>query len=301
MMNTQIIKPNPRLSGIIDNYMLVDIDWQRIAAQGNTSLASVWRLIPYGKVSMLFVYGDTHEYSLEGATAGMQKTRQAFLVGQLTKPIWLKFSGHTRLIKIQFKPGALSQLLPMELDEFTNVPSLDLEAVWGRAAGQLVERIHEAGADHDRIALLDAFFDKRLQARNNLVDYVEYTLTQLQQAQGKVSIKGLEDKLGISTRQLERLFLSKVGLSPKQMSKIIRLNGAFSQLEAQPSLSMTSLSYELGYHDQAHFCHDFKAIAGVSPSKLFSQSSGELFVTHGQCFMKQKSAVSTARKGKSVS
>jgi|GEM_PF-1732395 len=299
-MKAQILKPSPRLSGVIDNYMLVDIDWHQLAAEGTAAIASVWRLIPYGKVSMLFVHGDAHEYSLEGAGNAMHKTRQAFLVGQLTKPIWLKFAGHTRLIKIQFKAGGLSQLLPMNLDEFTNVPSLDLEAVWGRAVGDLVAQLHEAGTDAHRIGLLNAFFERRLQPRKDVIDYVEYTLTQLQQTQGKVSIKGLEEKLGISNRQLERLFLSKVGLSAKQMGKIIRLNGAFSQLEAQPALSMTSLSYELGYHDQAHFCHDFKAIAGVSPSKLLSQSSGELFVTHGQCFLKQKPSGAAARENQSA-
>ena len=290
MIKAQIIKPSPGLSGVIDNYMLVDIDWQRLAAEG-AAMASVWRLIPYGKVSMLFVYGDPHEYSLDGPVDGMHKTRQAFLVGQLTKPIWLKFAGHTRLIKIQFKAGGLSQLLPLNLEEFTNVPCLDLEAVWGRAVNDLTEQLHEAGTDTDRIKLLNTFFERRLQPRKDVIDYVEYTLTQLLQSQGKVAIKGLEDRLGISNRQLERLFLSKVGLSAKQMGKIIRLNGAFSQLESQPALSMTSLAYELGYHDQAHFCHDFKAIAGVSPSKLLSQSNGELFVTHGQCFLKQKPSV----------
>ena len=160
--------------------------------------------------------------------------------------------------------------------------------------------MHEAGTDAQRVGLLNAFFERRLQPRKDVIDYVEYTLTQLQQTQGKVSIKGLEEKLGISTRQLERLFLAKVGLSAKQMGKIIRLNGAFSQLEAQPALSMTSLSYELGYHDQAHFCHDFKAIAGVSPSKLLSQSSGELFVTHGQCFLKQKPSGAAVRESQPV-
>ena len=73
--------------------MLVDINWQV-----SDSLASVWRLIPYGKVSMLFLYSDSHEYNLIGPTGPMLKARQAFMVGQLTQLIWLKFTGHTRLI-----------------------------------------------------------------------------------------------------------------------------------------------------------------------------------------------------------
>lgn len=123
-MKAELFKPGPALSKYIDNYMLVDIDWRNTAAPAN-----VWRLIPYGKVSMLFLYGDRHEYSLQGATESMQTTRQAFLVGQLTQPIWLKFSGRTRLIKIQFKSSGAQKFLPVNMEEFRNVPSLDLETV----------------------------------------------------------------------------------------------------------------------------------------------------------------------------
>ncbi|WP_207434582.1 AraC family transcriptional regulator [Sabulibacter ruber] len=291
-MKAEIFKPSPSLSRYIDNYMLVDINWQDTA-----SVASVWRLIPYGKVSMLFLYGDSHEYNLTGPADTMLKTRQAFMVGQLTQPIWLRFSGHTRLIKIQFKPTGLQQFLPMNMEEFTNVPSLDLEAVWGRATATLLEQLHESATDQDRIQHLNSFLEKRLLPASDMIDYVDFTLAQLKNQQGNVSIKSLEGQLGISTRHLERLFRAKLGLSPKEMSKIIRLNAAFSNLEANPSTSLTQVSYEAGYFDQSHFSRDFKGIAGVSPSKLFSQTSQELFVTHGQCFVKQQPAPSFYRSG----
>jgi AraC-like DNA-binding protein len=293
-MKAEIFQPSPALKPFVDNYMLVDINWQNMA-----SLASVWRLIPYGKVSMLFLYGDAHEYNLVGPTAPMLKTRQAFLVGQLTQPIWLKFSGHTRLIKIQFKSTGAQQLLPLNMEEFTNVPSLDLEAVWGRSVTELLEQVYESGSDAERIQKLNLFLEKRLLPQNDKIDYVEYTLAQLKARQGNLSIKSLEGPLGISTRHLERLFRAKVGLTPKEMSKLIRLNCAFSNLEANPTASLTQLSYESGYFDQAHFSRDFKGIAGVSPSQLLSYTSQELFVTHGQCFVKQAplpaKAAATAR------
>ncbi len=294
-MKAEIFKPSPFLSKYIDNYMLVDINWQDTA-----SLASVWRLIPYGKISMLFLYGDSHEYNLVGPTAPMQKTRQAFMVGQLTQPIWLKFTGHTRLIKIQFKATGAQQFLPMNMEEFTNVPSLDLEAIWGKAVSVLLEQIYEANSDIERIAHLNYFLEQRLLPQNNQVDYVDYTLDQLKVNQGNLAIKSLEGQLGISTRQLERLFRTRLGLSPKEMSKIIRLNCAFSNLEANPTASLTQLSYDAGYYDQAHFSRDFKGIAGVSPSQLFSQTSQELFVTHGQCFVKQKSVTLSRKTSKLV-
>jgi len=281
-MKAEIVKPSPILSPFIDSYMLVDIDWQQ-----TTSLASTWRLIPYGKVSMLFLYGDAHEYTLAGAEAPMQKTRQAFLVGQLTQPLWLKFTGHTRLIKIQFKSAGAQQFLPMNMEEFTGVPSLDLEAIWGRSVSCLLEQLHEARTDADRIAHLNAFLEKRLLPTTSLIDYVDFTLEKLKESGGNLAIRSLEPQLGISTRQLERLFRTKLGLTPKMMSKLLRLNGAFASLEADPGSSMMNLSYQAGYYDQAHFSRDFKSIVGLSPTQLFSQERGELFVTHGECFVKQ--------------
>ena len=72
----------------------------------------------------------------------------------------------------------------------------------------------------------------------DIIDYVDYTLAQLKVNQGNLAIKSLEGQLGISTLQLERLFRAKLGLSPKEMSKIIRLNCAFSNLEANPTVSL---------------------------------------------------------------
>lgn len=281
-MKAEIFKPSAALSKYIDNYMLVDIDWRN-----TTALANVWRLIPYGKVSMLFLYGDTHEYSLQGTTESMQHTRKAFLVGQLIQPIWLKFTGHTRLIKIQFKSSGAQRFLPVNMEEFRNVPSLDLEAVWGRAVNEFLEQLEETLSDIERIDKLNDFLEKRLLPQSHLIDYVDYTIQQMRTNNGNISIKGMEQKLGISTRQLERLFRAKIGLSPKEMGKLIRLNSAFSSLQMDPEISLTTLSYDAGYYDQSHFHRDFKSIVGVSPTKLFSKNTNELFVTHGECFVKK--------------
>lgn len=285
-MNAKKFKPSSVLNKYIDNYMLIDIDWRN-----TIELANVWRLIPYGKVSMLFLYGDPHQYSLKGATGSMIRTSQAFLVGQLIQPIWLKFTGHTRLIKIQFKSSGAQRFFPVNMEEFSNIPSLDLEAVWGNATNELLEQLEESRTDDERINILNNFLEKRLLPQTQLLDYVDYTIQQMKSNKGNLSIKGLEQKLGISTRQLERLFRSKIGLSPKEMGKLVRLNSAFLSLESDPGISLTSLAYDTGYYDQSHFSRDFKSIAGVSPAKLFSKNSNELFVTHGECFVKQAPTV----------
>lgn len=280
-MNVQLFQPGELLSPYIENYMLVDIDWRNMP-----SPATVWRLIPFGQISMLFLYGDPHGYNVTGAAAPMENTSSAFIVGQLTKPLWLKFSGRTQLIKIQFKPAGIRRLLPFNMDECTDVPSIDLETVWGAAVRALPEQLHSAKDNKQRVLLLEAFLEKRLLPAHEQAAYIEYTIRKLESGRGNINITGLEAKLGITGRHLERLFKARVGLTPKEIGKMIRLNYAFTCLEKNPGMSLTSLSHESGYYDQAHFSRDFKKIAGISPSRLLAANSSELFVTHGKCFMK---------------
>lgn len=133
-------------------------------------------------------------------------------------------------------------------------------------------------ASRSRLGTLrnSSIFERRLLPQQNIMDYVDYTIEQMKTRHGNLSIKGLEQKLGITTRQLERLFRARIGLSPKEMGKLIKLNDAFSYLEADCSISLTSLSYEAGYYDQSHFSRDFKSIARVIPP-LFSRSISYLF------------------------
>ncbi|MFT3823055.1 MAG: helix-turn-helix domain-containing protein [Chitinophagaceae bacterium] len=280
-MKVQLFQPGGALRPYIENYMLVDIDWQTISPGG-----TVWRLIPFGQISLLFLYGDPHGYNTTGANDSMQLTSSAFMVGQLTQPLWLRFSGHTRLVKIQLKPAGIRQLLPLNMVECTNIPSIELNSIWGNTVNTFPEQLHDAGNDEERIALLDSFLEKRLLPLHDQAAYIDYTIKQLESSRGSVNITDLEVKLGITGRHLERLFKNRVGLTPKEISKVIRLNYAFSCLEKNPDMSLTALSHESGYYDQAHFSRDFKKIAGISPSKLFSTNSAELFVTHGKCFFK---------------
>lgn len=282
-MNATIYDPGPVLSRYIDNLMLVDINWKEAPHEH-----SVWRLIPFGQVSMLFLFGDAHQYNLEGPQFEMKQTRRAFMVGQLTRPIWLKFSGHTRLIKIQFKSAGIHQLLPINMQEFTNVPSLDLEAVWGAPVHLLLEKLYHAQTDGQRIADMKHFLEERIFPPSEMIDYVDFAIRQLKLHRGNISIQTMEKRLGITSRHLERLFRAKVGLSPKELSKIIRLNHALQELQAHAGTSLFSLSHAIGYYDQAHFSRDFKSIAGVAPSKLLSEASSELFVTHGKCFVRMR-------------
>ena len=86
------------------------------------------------------------------------------------------------------------------------------------------------------------------------------------------SAKELADKLNIHRRNMERKFETAVGMSPKQLSRVVRLQSALKLLEQQKYSNLTSLAYESGYYDQAHFIRDFKEFTGISPKSFFADN-----------------------------
>lgn len=277
-MTSNTFLPSPQLRPYIDSYTFVNIQWNEM-----DKTADVWRLIPSGQASMLFVYGDKHLYSVEGANEGLRQTIPTFVVGQQTRPIWLKFSGHTQLLKVQFRPNGLSHLLPLEMNEITGQPAINLQDIWGTTVADFLDQIAGSAHPEKSVAMSNHFFESKLLPLSK-VDYIDYTLDQLHAGHGNSSIRTINQKLGITCRHLERLFRARVGLSPKEYGRIIRLNYALHRIRETDN-SLTRISYESGYFDQAHFTRDFRSIAGVTPSRLLTGNTPEVFVTKGRCFV----------------
>ena len=60
-----------------------------------------------------------------------------------------------------------------------------------------------------------------------------------------------------------------IGLSPKQLSKTIRLQTTLKTLLNQKKSKLTDLAYENEYFDQSHFIKDFKEFTGISPKEFY--------------------------------
>lgn len=70
---------------------------------------------------------------------------------------------------------------------------------------------------------------------------------------------------------MELLFQDSLGLSPKEFNNIIRIQAALEELKTNGSL--TSLAYQLGFADQAHFTRTFKRFTGLTPKGYRKETS----------------------------
>lgn len=78
------------------------------------------------------------------------------------------------------------------------------------------------------------------------------------------SVGLLADRVGVSTRELQRLSKRYVGVSPLHIIRRYRLQEAALRLREAPELTVAAVAAELGYADQAHLAADFRKTLGLS-------------------------------------
>jgi len=92
-----------------------------------------------------------------------------------------------------------------------------------------------------------------------VLDYIDANLA------SDTSISRLAELAGISPRQFGRLFSQSTGLTPHQYILRRRIAGA-KDLLLNSQLSLTEISFILGFRSQPHFTVTFKAKVGVTPN-----------------------------------
>ena len=87
---------------------------------------------------------------------------------------------------------------------------------------------------------------------------------------GNIRIDELADQCFIGKRQLERLFRTRMDLSPKQFANLIRYQNAWRGILL--SQDVNELVLQLGYSDQSHLLREFKNYHGITPyeAKIFA-------------------------------
>jgi AraC-like DNA-binding protein len=130
----------------------------------------------------------------------------------------------------------------------------------------LEEQLYEAKTNKARIKIIEAFLISQL-ASTEQDKLVFEALQLIHQSNGNIRIKELMQQLHISQSPLEKRFRKIVGASPKKFANIVRFKHAIQNYK--DNNSMTSLGYDSGFYDQAHFIKEFKSFTGETPEKFF--------------------------------
>lgn len=108
--------------------------------------------------------------------------------------------------------------------------------------------------------LLNLYYEKK---ENNLLFQAT---SKVLQTRGTLSMTDLTQDVLVSSRQLERLFLEYIGVSPKSFTSMVRYQYLWNELLYRNDFNIADAVYKYGYSDQAHLCHDFKKYHSMNMS-----------------------------------
>ncbi len=94
-------------------------------------------------------------------------------------------------------------------------------------------------------------------------------ITMEQNLEGDISLEGLARSVGLSRRQLERLFEEQTGLSPGAAYRRIRLERA-KELLQNTNRAVVDIAFDVGYSSASHFTKAFRLAFGNTPLSVRS-------------------------------
>lgn len=265
-MDYQEYQPHADLASIIKCYWTLKVV--------PTAHPQRQRILPDGHLEMVFILGDDiKRYTSEDCFIIQPR---AMILGQITEPFFVEPTGQVSSFAVRFYPYGLASLIQTPIKKLANKET-PLEEMWdSQLVSPLQKKVTDASTNRARIAAVEDFLMRLMGNRSTIDDIIATTIDTMISSKGSSSIKDVVDGNPAKRRQLERKFASQVGLSPKQLSKMIRLQSALKMmLEPKPE-SLVKVAYDSDYYDQAHFLKDFKEFTGKTPSEFFGDQEMEL-------------------------
>jgi AraC-like DNA-binding protein len=175
--------------------------------------------------------------------------------------------GSARVLSILFRPGAAAMFLRTPAAAFTDLV-IDGDCVLPRPMLSTFARALACESTTESARVLDEHFVRYLDSIERKRDVrVEAALGLIRDAPTRVYLPTVSRQVGLGRRQLERLFLEHVGVSPGRCAQFERFRAAARAVAGPMRHSLAEIAAARGYADQAHMAREFRALAGVSPSQ----------------------------------
>jgi AraC-like DNA-binding protein len=248
--------------------------------------------IPSLSVALVINFGAPHrliERAGPGGPDGAKDGVSAWVTGLQSGPWLSEAVGEREFMAVRLTLIGAHRILRLRMDLIAD-RVVELEEIDLRFARALVGRVRRARDWAGRFDALEAVLTERLADREPSA-LPARALGRLLGAGGDLSLASLAAELGCSHRHLIAKFHEQVGLPPKRIARLIRMNRALAAinqdlgagysvgkpyLEREPDpgaardsrIDWADLAASVGYYDQPHFIREFQAFTGWSPTRF---------------------------------
>jgi AraC-like DNA-binding protein len=222
--------------------------------------------LPKTVMSLVFNLEDNFKLFTDSKFTQFINYKKHWVAGLQTRPTNVESYGISKMVVVQFKTLGAFVFLNDPLHYFTN-NYIPLDKILNKEADEIWEQLKETKTINEKLLVVENFLYRKLLTsklpNQKLISSIEMLLDNKM----NLSVNKICAHLNISRKHLNNLSKEYVGVSPKTLFSLNRLQNTLTTISASPTGKLANVAYELEYFDQAHFTNDFKRFTGLTPNE----------------------------------
>lgn len=191
----------------------------------------------------------------------------SFITGAYDHTQLVGSAGVSGGVQINLTLLGIRRLVGRPLADLRN-QAVTLEDVFGPGVRSYIARIEDAADWPTRFAVVDAFLTSRLAVDSTVPMGVRAAWRLLAAVDRRRSVREVAAAVGWSHKHLIARFQEEIGLTPKQLARILRFGRVVNALKSGRGPSLAEIALAAGYYDQSHLNRDSREFAGATPGEL---------------------------------
>ncbi|MCO5287786.1 MAG: AraC family transcriptional regulator [Chitinophagaceae bacterium] len=221
------------------------------------------KFLPRPHVSLIFHFEDRPTVFNDSEI----RLESFFVVPIISHAVILGFDGRMDTFVVNCRPTVFSKLFDIDLSKSTAQRIKLSHQLFFPLWSELKNLRKKSG----RAACFSEFVESL--APVYIPDAVDQLYDKIVNRGMDTSLKLLMNECNASKSTLLRRFISRTGVCPKTLMRIVRLNQLWKTVkDKNKKIDFQEMAYLGNYFDQAHFINDFKSIIGETPGFFFKRN-----------------------------
>lgn len=245
-----------------------------VIPDSNCPIARIWelqgteqagqRIVPDGHAEIIVHLADPFQEFRNGTWKTQQPT---LMCGQITRPMLVRPRGETHTVGFRLRSWATGPLGRDVAAAFTD-ESVDKVA----CAEQLRELANKFLRRSGNLSRVVDPVRSCIGTHSKVDNRLKNAVALAHLSRGQCTVDRMAEVASVSARQLDRLMLRHVGVTPKLFLRLRRFQNVMAQAQSTYR-SWADLAAACGYCDQSHLLRDFGQFVGKNPGQACGPDS----------------------------
>lgn len=170
-------------------------------------------------------------------------------------------------VSIKISIGSIFLLTKIPAMEI-NRQQISLSDAFGSEILDIINRTKHCDSINEKIKALEEYLKIRIQHNKIKVPFFLEKIIDMLNTRKIFLPSEINEISQLSTRHTRRLFDRFIGVSPKKLSEIMRINNSIKLMTQKNVQDFSEIAVKSGFYDQPHFIKEFKKYTGLKPSQF---------------------------------